>query len=203
MGRSIILLLISIFTLSVMESQAKSIKKHFQDTASSETLTPKELRQIKKDQQRQAKELADDAAFEAAKTALQDSNWVLMANTVYGRRGASIPVSDNANFIQFKGDIVYIQLAFDGIAGTSGVGSITIQGIPSKMRTDTEKKGSVTYSFHVGDITLNAQIVIELTSSSNYASASVHPMNGNILRFSGILVPTSQSGIFRNGFTNY
>jgi len=46
--------------------------------------------------------------------------------------------------------------------------------------------------------------VVNLSAGSNYANATVYPMmNGNNLTFSGTLVPTSQSGIFRSGFISY
>ena len=130
--------------------------------------------------------------------------WVLMASTLYGPRGSAIPVSDNTNFIQFKGNTVYVQLAFNGIAGPNGLGGITVQGTPSQITTNTDKHGNITYSFYVNGIALTAQVVVNLSAGSNYANATVYPMmNGNNLTFSGTLVPTSQSGIFRSGFISY
>ena len=117
---------------------------------------------------------------------------------------SAIPVSDNTNFIQFKGNTVYVQLAFNGIAGPNGLGGITVQGTPSQITTNTDKHGNITYSFYVNGIALTAQVVVNLSAGSNYANATVYPMmNGNNLTFSGTLVPTSQSGIFRSGFISY
>lgn len=167
-------------------------------------LTKKQIRQVKRDQRQKARELADAQAFDAAKEALQDRNWVLMANTLYGPRGGSFPVSDNTNFIQFKGNTVYVQLAFNGIAGPNGLGGITVQGNPSQITTNTDKNGNITYSFYVNGTALTAQVVVTLSGGSNYANATVYPMmNSNNLTFSGTLVPTSQSGIFRSGFISY
>lgn len=169
-----------------------------------EELSKRQIRLLKRDQRRKARELASQQAFHAAVEALKDRNWVLMANTLYGPRGGSIPVSDNTNFIQFKGNTVYVQLAFTGIAGPNGLGGITVQGSPSQIATATGKHGNITYSFNVNGIALTAQVVVTLSSGSNYASATVYPMmNGNNLTFSGVLVPTSQSGIFRSGFISY
>lgn len=201
MKRLLFLLLVSLFMIPVTELQAQNSA---QPQAHAQELSKKQVRQLKKDQRRKARELANQEAFQAAKTALQDQNWVLMANTLYGPRGAAIPVSDNTNFIQFKGNTVYVQLAFTGIAGPNGLGGITVQGTPSQINTQTDKYGNITYSFYVNGIALTAQIVINLSSGSNYASATVYPMmNGNNLTFSGVLVPTSQSGIFRSGFISY
>ena len=201
MKRLLFLLLVSLFIVPVTELQAQNSA---QPQAHVQELSKKQIRQLKKDQRRKARELANQEAFQSAKTALQDQNWVLMANTLYGPRGTAIPVSDNTNFIQFKGNTVYVQLAFTGIAGPNGLGGITVQGTPSQINTQTDKYGNITYSFYVNGISLTAQIVINLSSGSNYASATVYPMmNGNNLTFSGVLVPTSPSGIFRSGFISY
>ena len=82
--------------------------------------------------------------------------------------------------------------------------AFNVQGTPSQITTNTDKHGNITYSFYVNGIALTAQVVVNLSAGSNYANATVYPMmNGNNLTFSGTLVPTSQSGIFRSGFISY
>lgn len=171
---------------------------HFQE------LTPGQQRQAKRDLRRKARELSDRQAFHAAAEALKDHNWVLMANTLYGPRGGAIPVSDNTNFIQFKDNTVYVQLAFNGISGFNGLGGITVKGAPSQIKSTTDKHGNITYSFYVNGMALTAQVVVNLSGGSNYANATVYPMmNSNNLTFSGPLVPTAQAGIFRSGFVSF
>ena len=201
MKKILFLLLASAFLFPMMESQAQT---KAQPQVQHQELTKQQIRQMKRDQRKKARQMADEQAFEAAKTALQDRNWVLMANTLYGPRGTSIPVTDNTNFIQFKGNTVYVQLAFDGIAGANGLGGITVQGTPSQIKTTTDKHGNITYTFFVNGIALTAQVVVNLSADGNYASGTVYPMmNSNNLTFSGVLVPTSQSAIFRSGFISY
>ena len=161
MKRVLFLLLVSVFMLPAFHSEAQvqgtQTPTHYQE------LTKQQQRQVKRDLRKKAREVANQQAFNAAVDALKDRNWVLMASTLYGPRGSAIPVSDNTNFIQFKGNTVYV----NGIA-------------------------------------LTAQVVVNLSAGSNYANATVYPMmNGNNLTFSGTLVPTSQSGIFRSGFISY
>ena len=180
MKRVLFLLLVSVFMLPAFHSEAQvqgtQTPTHYQE------LTKQQQRQVKRDLRKKAREVANQQAFNAAVDALKDRNWVLMASTLYGPRGSAIPVSDNTNFIQFKGNTVYVQLAFNGIAGPNGLGGITVQGTPSQI----------------------TQVVVNLSAGSNYANATVYPMmNGNNLTFSGTLVPTSQSGIFRSGFISY
>lgn len=192
MKRVLFLLLVSVFMLPAFHSEAQvqgtQTPTHYQE------LTKQQQRQVKRDLRKKAREVANQQAFNAAVDALKDRNWVLMASTV----------SDNTNFIQFKGNTVYVQLAFNGIAGPNGLGGITVQGTPSQITTNTDKHGNITYSFYVNGIALTAQVVVNLSAGSNYANATVYPMmNGNNLTFSGTLVPTSQSGIFRSGFISY
>lgn len=201
MKKILFLLLTSAFLFPMMESQAL-VKS--QPQTQHQELTKQQIRQMKRDERKKSRQMADAQAFQAAKDALQDRNWVLMANTLYGPRGAAIPVTDNTNFIQFKGNTVYVQLAFDGVAGPNGLGGITVQGTPSQIKTTTDKHGNITYSFFVNGISLTAQVVVNLSADGNYASGTVYPMmNSNNLTFSGVLVPTSQSGIFRSGFISY
>lgn len=192
-------LLMGLFLLPTTEIIAQT-----QSTTQVQTLTKQQIRQMKRDQRRQARQEMNQEAFNAAVQALQDKNWVLMANTLYGPRGAAVPVSDNTNFIQFKDNMVYVQLAFNGYVGQNGLGGITVQGSPSQISTQTDKYGNVTYSFYVNGTALTAQIIINLSNGNNYAQATVYPMMSNRnLTFSGTLVPTSQSGIFRSGFISY
>ena len=202
MKQLLFLLLVAALTLPVFESTAQTLGN--QTPVRVQELTKKQIRQVKKDLRKKAREAADQKAFESAIEALKDRNWVLMANTLYGPRGAAIPVSDNTNFIQFKGNTVYVQLAFNGIAGPNGLGGITVQGTPSQITSNTDKHGNITYSFYVNGTALTAQIVVNISAGSNYANATVYPMmNSNNLTFTGILVPTSESGIFRSGFISY
>ncbi|CCZ08499.1 MULTISPECIES: DUF4251 domain-containing protein [Culturomica] len=201
MKKVIILLLMGLFLFPAMELLAQ---QQVQSQTQIQELTKKQIRKMKRDQRRHARQVANMDAFNAAVGAIKDNNWVLMANTLYGRRGNAIPVSDNTNFIQFKDNTVYVQLAFNGIAGPNGLGGITVQGSPSQIKSSTDKYGNITYSFYVNGTALTAQIVINLSYGDNYAQATVYPMmNNNNLTFSGILVPTSQSSIFRSGFISY
>ena len=201
MKKVIILLLMGLFLFPAMELLAQ---QQVQSQTQIQELTKKQIRKMKRDQRRHARQVANMDAFNAAVGAIKDNNWVLMANTLYGRRGNAIPVSDNTNFIQFKDNTVYVQLAFNGIAGPNGLGGITVQGSPSQIKSSTDKYGNITYSFYVNGTALTAQIVINLSYGDNYAQATVYPMmNNNNLTFSGILVPTSQSSIFRSDFISY
>ena len=176
-------------------------------TASStntQVLTKKQQRKAQRELRRQAREFANRQAFLEALEAIKDRQWVLMATILHGPRGASIPVSDNTNFIQFKGNIVYVQLAFNGLTGRNGLGGITVEGTPSQVNTTVDKRGNITHSFYVNGSNLTAQVVVYLNAGSSLANATVYPMmNNRNLTFSGSLIPTSKAGIFRSGFISY
>ncbi len=205
MKKLFFLLMLGLFAFPASEILAQTQSQtQTQTPTPTKELTKRQLRQMKRDQRRHARQAMDKAAHEAALLALKNNNWVLMANTLYGPRGQAIPVSDNTNFIQFKDNTVYVQLAFNGIAGPNGLGGITVQGTPNNITSQTDKYGNLTYSFYVNGTALTAQVVINLNGGDNYAQATVYPMmNNNNLTFSGTLVPTSQSGIFRSGFISY
>ncbi len=205
MKKLFFLLMLGLFAFPASEILAQTQSQtQTQTPTPTKELTKRQLRQMKRDQRRHARQAMDKATHEAALLALKNNNWVLMANTLYGPRGQAIPVSDNTNFIQFKDNTVYVQLAFNGIAGPNGLGGITVQGTPNNITSQTDKYGNLTYSFYVNGTALTAQVVINLNGGDNYAQATVYPMmNNNNLTFSGTLVPTSQSGIFRSGFISY
>lgn len=202
MKKLVLFLMMSLMVLPTIKMYAQSQAQ--QPTVQRQELTKKQIRLMKRDQRRHARKAVNTEAFNAAVQALKDNNWVLMANTLYGPYGRAIPVSDNTNFIQFKDNTVYVQLAFNGIAGANGLGGITVQGTPSNISSKTDKYGNITYSFYVNGTALTAQIIINLSNGDNYAQATVYPMmNSNNLTFSGTLVPASQSGVFRSGFISY
>lgn len=145
---------------------------------------------------------ANQEAFQKAETAIEEKNWVLTANTLYGPDGNSYVVSGMTNFIQFDGNTVYLQLAFnDVVNGPNGLGGITLEGSPSGMQMTTTKNGGIIYDFDVNGMTLNADVQITVNAGNNYATGTVYPaFSSNNLTFSGYLVPTSESGIYRSGF---
>ena len=157
-------------------------------------------------QAREAKRIAaqeaNQEAFQKADSAIINKNWVLTANTVYDSNGNSYVVSGMTNFIQFDGNKVYLQLAFnDIVSGPNGLGGITLEGRPSNMQKTTTKNGGIIYDFDVDGLTLNADVQITINAGNNYAMGTVSPaFSPNNLTFSGYLVPTAESGIYRSGF---
>ena len=127
---------------TTVQAQARNQSRKMQQTRYQE-LTKQQIRQIRRDQRQKARALENQEEYQAAVEALKERDWVLMANTLYSPMGNALSVSDNTNFIQFKENTVYVQLAFNGIAGPNGLGGITIQGTPSQVSYSMDKQGNV------------------------------------------------------------
>jgi hypothetical protein len=153
----------------------------------------------------QAKKLARDsvrmAAFEKAKTALTDKDWILEATQVYSKWGRVFQVNDNTNFIMLEKDKAYLQLAFNGFSsGPNGIGGITLKGYPTKISIKADKQGNITYTMNVFGNGLNADITIWLGYGDDHAEAMVNAtFSSGQLSFSGRLVPLSDSNYYRSG----
>lgn len=162
----------------------------------------KAVRKAQREQRQKMRQEKAEAAFQVAVQALKDKDWAMQASTVFTNNGTAIPVSDNTNFILFKNNTVYLQLAFSNMGGPNGLGGITLQGFPSNVQFNTDKNGNITYSFVVMGSVLNAQVVIYMNNGSNYANASVYSlMSTSSLTFTGAILPSGQANIFQSGFT--
>ena len=88
--------------------------------------------------------------------------------------------------------------ANNALAGPNGIGGITVDGSRKEMKITTDKKGNVNCSFSVQGIGISAQVYITLTNGGNNASARISPnFNSNTLTLNGVLVPLSQSNVYK------
>lgn len=198
MKRFIVFLFMAALLFPAMEASAQSMQVSQEQIKSQK----KAVRQAQREQRRKMRQEKAEAAFQVAVQALKDKDWAMQASTVFTNNGTAIPVSDNTNFILFKNNTVYLQLAFSNMGGPNGLGGITLQGFPSNVQFNTDKNGNITYSFVVMGSVLNAQVIIYMNNGSNYANASVYSlMSTSSLTFTGAIVPSGQANIFQSGFT--
>lgn len=199
MKRLIVFLFMATLLFPAIEVSAQSMNVSQEQIRSQK----KAVRQAQREQRQKLRQEKAEAAFEVAVQALKNKDWAMQASTVFTNNGMAVPLSDNTNFILFKNDNVYLQLAFSNIGGPNGFGGITLQGFPSNIQFNTDKNGNVTYSFVVMGNVLNAQVVIYMNKGSNYANASVYSlMSTTSLTFTGAILPSEQANIFLSGFTN-
>ncbi|KIO44056.1 MULTISPECIES: DUF4251 domain-containing protein [Porphyromonadaceae] len=160
-------------------------------------------RQAMRAHNKMVRQLQNEIAYQNALQALKNNSWALQANTLYNNYGMPMSVTNNTNFIAMDRNRVSLQLAFNGFnPGPNGLGGITVTGWPSSIHQRIDKKGNVTYTFNVMGAAIFAQVTVQLSYGSNYATATVTGnTNGRQLTFSGILLPYSQSNIFESGFS--
>lgn len=146
---------------------------------------------------RKLNELADSLAGIQAVAAVKNQDFVLEAQTVQFRNGASIFVDSSTNFISVKGNRAVVQISPSNFsAGPNGVGGVTVNGMISGQEYKVGKHGYATYSFNVMGMGINAQIEIYLTPGTNQASATIYPnFNSNTVWIQGNVVPYENSNV--------
>jgi hypothetical protein len=149
------------------------------------------------EEDRKLNELADSLAGIQAVAAVRNQDFVLEAQTVQFRNGASIFVDSSTNFISVKGNRAVVQISPSNFsAGPNGVGGVTVDGMISSQEYKTGKHGYATYSFNVMGVGINAQIEIYLTPGTNQASATIYPnFNSNTVWVQGNVVPYENSTV--------
>lgn len=150
------------------------------------------------EQRRALSELTDSIAGVQAAAAVRNQDFVLEANQVTFKNGATVFVDSNTNFISVKGNRAVVQISPSNFAaGPNGVGGVTVDGTISGMERMVNKKGNVTISFNVMGIGINAQIEIYMTPGTNSAYATIYPnFNSNTVWLQGNIVPYENSDIF-------
>lgn len=162
-----------------------------------------EIRQAERKAQREAKKAREKAENERkyaiAVRALEEGKFVLEADQLVFKRGRSAFVSSTTNFVMMDGERASVQIAANSVlAGPNGIGGITVDGSRKKMKITTDKKGNVNCSFSVQGIGISVQVHITLTNGGNKASARISPnFNSNNLTLNGVLVPLSQSNVYK------
>ena len=149
------------------------------------------------EQDRKLNELADSLAGIQAVAAVKNQDFVLEAQTVSFKNGASVFVSSNINFISVKGNRAVVQISPSNFAaGPNGVGGVTVDGMISGQEYKVGKRGYATYSFNVMGVGINAQVEIYLTPGTNQASATIYPnFNSNTVWLEGNIVPYDNSNV--------
>lgn len=124
--------------------------------------------------------------------------WVLEANTLYGRSGASFMLTPNINFVGFDGEFSSIQLSFNDLVGWNGVGGVTLDGKISKMEIKSkEGKPGFTINASVqnrggGLVTMTFRV-----SSDGNTRVDMNGSWGEKLGFQGYIVPLSQTSVYK------
>lgn len=147
---------------------------------------------------RQMNALADSLAYVQGRAALVNRDFVLEANSVTFKNGATAFVNSTTNFISLKGNKAVVQISPSSFAsGPNGVGGVTVEGNVTDLQVRTDGKGRTTLSMNVMGIGINAQVEVYMYPGTNRASATVYPnFNSNTVWIQGDIVPYENSNVF-------
>ena len=159
----------------------------------------------KKEQKKLAKELkkeqkAEEAAQQAAvvNAMVLYQRFVLEANTLTDKRGNTLQVSSNINFIAADSLTGVIQVGSNTYIGRNGVGGVTVEGSISNYKfTLHEKSGSYNITYYLRT-PLGSYDVRMTAFPDGRADADISSSTwGGRLRYSGYLVPLGISRVFK------
>ena len=166
--------------------------------AFTQELSKKEQKQLEKElkKEQKAEEAAQKSAVVDAMVLYQ--RFVLEANTLKDKRGNSLQVSANINFIAADSLTGVVQVGSNTYIGRNGVGGITVEGEISDYKfTKHERSGSyhITYFLRtpVGSYDLRITAYPDGRADADVSSTTW----GSRLRYSGYLVPPGMSRVFK------
>lgn len=166
----------------------------------------KEQREAKKKEkaEKKAAQLEEAKAnTQKLKTLLESKKFVLEANMLYGKSGASYPLSSTTNFVGFDGENSTIQLAFDGLVGWNGIGGVTLDGSIAKMDIKENKNGvGLTINATVRQKAGGAVTMIFRVSADGNTRVDMSGSFGQRLSFQGYIVSLADTRVYK-GTTLY
>lgn len=166
--------------------------------AFTQELSKKERKQLDKElkKEQKAEEAAQNAAVVDAMVVY--NRFVLEANTLKDKRGNSLQVSSNINFIASDSISGVIQVGSNTYIGRNGVGGVTVEGsITDYKYSKNEKNGSYSITYYLRTPVGSYDVRISVYSDGR-ADADVSSTTwGDKLRYSGYLVPPGISRVYK------
>lgn len=148
---------------------------------------------------RQERHLIDSVAHAKAVNALQRREFVLESDELTLKHGERGYVNSTTNFVALHDGKATVQISpFQSGGGPNGVGGITVEGMPTGLKLETDRKGVVRFSMNVTGNGISAQVIVALSPSDSRATATIIP-NFNSLNatLDGQLVPFEESSVFK------
>jgi len=138
------------------------------------------------------KDAAALVKFEKAIAALEAKDFVIIVDSYETGAGNYETNIDNANFLSYEKEFVFLQGQI--VAGNGNINKETV----SDYSQIADKKGNIKISMQARGFFINAKIEISLKKTGgNYADVIITPTKGSIKRFSGEVVPRSESKYFK------
>lgn len=166
--------------------------------AFTQELSKREQRQLEKElkKEQQAAEAAEKAKVVDAMVLYQ--RFVLEANTLRDKRGNSVPVASNINFISADSLTGVIQVGSNLYVGRNGVGGITIEGSITEYKYSLhERSGSYNITYLLRSPVGSYDVMITAYPDGR-ADATVRSTTwGDQLRYAGYLVPIGITRVYK------
>jgi len=166
--------------------------------AFTQELSKKEQKQLEKELKNEQK--AEEAAQKAeiVNVMVHSRRFVLEALTLTDKRGNSVNVSSNLNFIASDSISGVIQVGSNSYIGSNGVGGVTVSGSISEYKYSIhEKSGSYNVSYYlrtpVGSYDVRLTIYPDGRADADVSST----IWGDRLRYSGFVVPPAMSRVYK------
>lgn len=188
---------ITIVVMSAQNNTQNDTQNSAQDGV--QIMTKKEAREVARSARRKAAAIEDQILFRQAVQALKDQTFIIEVDQVIFPRGMIKYVSSITNFIYIHNGKAIVQISPSNFRpGPNGVGGVTLQGTPSGITMNTDKKGNVYYNFMDQGVAISASISIQLIANTNRVTVNIFPnFNSNNLTLMGNLLPFSKSNIFQ------
>lgn len=132
------------------------------------------------------KEAAAKAQFDKAVAAIDAKDFVIIVDSYESGSGTFETNSDNANFISYEKDFVYMQ---GWLVGNNSTYKMDV----SDYKQSLDKKGSMKIEMQVRGSLISAKVEIFMKNGGNYADVLVSPSKGGTKRFSGEVIPRAES----------
>jgi hypothetical protein len=129
--------------------------------------------------------------FRKAVAAIDAKDFVIIVADYERTPGIFETNSDVANFLSYEKDFVFLQGSI--IAENNHTNKLTV----SEYNQATDKKGNVKIIMQVKGIFITAKVDILLRKGGNTADVIITNANGPTKRFSGEVVPRSESKYFK------
>jgi hypothetical protein len=129
--------------------------------------------------------------FNKAVKAIDDKDFVIVVDIFQDAGGAFINNTDLAVFMSYEKEFILLQGAL--ITNNSFTNKLTIY----EYNQSTDKKGNINVTMQTKGFYINAKIEISLRKGNNNADVIITPTRGEVKRFTGKIVPTSESNYFK------
>ena len=138
-------------------------------------------------QSKAEKEAAAKAIFDKTVALIDAKDFVIVPDSYDSSTGNVETNTDDANFISFEKEIVYLQ----GMIVCSN--SYTNKTSITSYKQELDKKGNLRIDMQVKGSAITARVEIFVRKNGNYAEVVVTPTQGTTRRFSGEITPRAES----------